>query len=226
LPKPHLLYVADPMCSWCWGFSPVIDAIRARFGDALPIRLILGGLRPGTTEAMHEKAKRATREHWEHVHEASGQPFDFGFFAREGFVYDTEPASRAVVVARRSGLGLEDLKAVHRAFYAENRDVTQAEVLAEIAATIGLDRKGFLAAFGSDGAREETWTDFAIAQKAGIRGFPTLLGGVAEEGEYAIVTQGFQPAERILPVLERWFEATRQGDATGTARSADPAAPH
>ncbi len=75
---------------------------------------------------------------------------------------------------------------------------------------------GFLAAFGSDGAREETWTDFAIAQKAGIRGFPTLLGGVAEEGAYGIVTQGFQPAERILPVLERWLAATRQDDATGT----------
>jgi putative protein-disulfide isomerase len=216
MPRPHLIYLADPMCSWCWGFSPVVDAIRARFGDALPIRLILGGLRPGTTEPMHEKAKRSTREHWEHVHQASGQPFDFGFFAREDFVYDTEPASRAVVVARRSGLGLACLEAVHRAFYAENRDVTQVEVLAEIAAAIGLDREGFLAAFGSDGAREETWTDFAIAQKAGIRGFPTLLGGVAEEGEYGIVTQGFQPAQRILPVLERWLEATRQGDATGT----------
>jgi putative protein-disulfide isomerase len=216
MPHPHLIYLADPMCSWCWGFSPVVDAIRARFGDALPIRLILGGLRPGTTEPMHEKAKRSTREHWEHVHQASGQPFDFGFLAREDFVYDTEPASRAVVVARRSGLGLACLKAVHRAFYAENRDVTRAEVLAEVAAAIGLDREGFLAAFGSDGAREETWTDFAIAQKAGIRGFPTLLGGVAEEGAYGIVTQGFQPAERILPVLERWLAATRQDDATGT----------
>src|SRR5215212_11330318 len=140
MPHPHLIYIADPMCSWCWGFSPVIDAIRARFGDALPIRLILGGLRPGTTEPMHEKAKRTTREHWEHVREASGQPFDFAFFDREGFVYDTEPASRAVVVARRSAWGLAMLRAVHRAFYAQNRDVTRAEVLADVAAEVGLDR--------------------------------------------------------------------------------------
>ncbi len=33
MPHPHLVYVADPMCSWCWGFSPVIDAIRERFGS-------------------------------------------------------------------------------------------------------------------------------------------------------------------------------------------------
>jgi putative protein-disulfide isomerase len=208
MPHPHLIYIADPMCSWCWGFSPVIDAIRDRFGAALPIRLVLGGLRPGTTAPMHEKAKRTTREHWEHVREASGQPFDFAFFDREGFVYDTEPASRAVVVARRSARGLEMLPAVHRAFYAHNRDVTQADVLGDVAAEVGLDRESFLDAFGSEAAREETWTDFAIAQKAGITGFPTLLGGAADGGEYGIVTHGFQPAQRILPILERWLELT------------------
>jgi putative protein-disulfide isomerase len=213
MPHPHLVYVADPMCSWCWGFSPVIDAIRARFGERLPIRLILGGLRPGTTEPMHERAKRTTREHWEHVHEASGQPFDFAFFEREGFVYDTEPSSRAVVVARRGGmgLGLDYLKAAQRAFYAENRDVTQAAVLGEIAREVGLDPQDFLEAFGSEDARQETWTDFAIAQRAGIRGFPTLLGGAAEGGEYGIVTQGFQLAERIMPVLDRWLDLIERG---------------
>jgi putative protein-disulfide isomerase len=83
----------------------VIEAVRHRFGDALPIRLMMGGLRPGTTKPLDEVGRRTIREHWEHVHEASGQPFDFRFFERERFVYDTEPASRAVVVVRRSGAG-------------------------------------------------------------------------------------------------------------------------
>ena len=207
--QPHLIYVADPMCSWCWGFSPVIDAVRQRFGEGLPVRLILGGLRPGTTEPLDEPSKRTIREHWEHVREASGQPFDFAFFDRKGFVYDTEPASRAVVVARRGGpdAALSGLEAVQRAFYAENRDVTDAEVLAGIAAAeLGIDRSYFLAAFGSEEAQRETWTDFAIAQKAGIRGFPTLLAGAAEGEPYGIVTQGFQPAERILAIVEHWLE--------------------
>ena len=59
----NLIYVADPMCSWRWGFSPVIDAIRRRFGDALPIRLIMGGLRPGTTKPLDDAGKRTIREH-------------------------------------------------------------------------------------------------------------------------------------------------------------------
>ena len=41
---PHLIYFTDPMCSWCYGFSPVIDEIRRAYGDALPIRVVMGGL--------------------------------------------------------------------------------------------------------------------------------------------------------------------------------------
>ena len=33
----HFLYVADPMCSWCWGFSPVIDKIDETFGETAPV---------------------------------------------------------------------------------------------------------------------------------------------------------------------------------------------
>lgn len=212
---PHLIYIADPMCSWCWGFAPVIDAVSSRFGDDLPIRLIMGGLRPGTIEPMNEAAKRSTRAHWEHVHEASGQPFDMAFFNREGFVYDTEPAARAVVVVRRGGTGpaLAYLKAVQHAFYAENRDVTDPDILADVANETGLGRDGFPDAIRSEGARQETWTDFAIAQKAGITGFPTLLAAPRQGAEYGIVTQGYQPPEQIVPVLDRWLEAVRAAPA-------------
>ncbi len=174
----------------------------------MSIRLMMGGLRPGTTKLLDEAGKRTIRAHWEHVHEASGQPFNMRFFDRDGFVYDTEPASKAVVVARRSGMeqALAYLRLVHAAFYAENRDVTNADVLANLAAEIGLDREEFVKAIQSEEAKQETWADFAIAQRAGITGFPTLLAGLGDAAEYAIVTQGYQPADRIVPVLERWLQ--------------------
>lgn len=222
---PNLIYIADPMCSWCWGFSPVIDEIRARFGAALPIRLVIGGLRPGTVKPMDEKARHTTREHWEHVQEASHQPFDFAFFERENFVYDTEPAAKAVIVARRKSMetALDLLKDLHRDFYAHNRDVTDEAVLASVAGTHGLERAAFLEAFRSSEVRDETWQDFAISQQAGIRGFPSLLAGMGEGNEYSVVTLGYQPAERILPPLERWMEMIgRSDDGGGPAQPPPP----
>jgi len=47
-----LWYFADPMCSWCWGFTPAIGAIKESYSDRLKIALMLGGLRPGTTERL------------------------------------------------------------------------------------------------------------------------------------------------------------------------------
>ena len=209
---PHLVYFADPMCSWCWGFSPVIEVITERFGSALPIQLVLGGLRPGTTKPMDAHDSEDVRSHWQHVHDASGQPFDFGFFDRDRFVYDTEPACRAVVVMRRRGMetGLAALRRIHAAFYAENRDVTDADTLATLAAELGLDAEAFRAEFAAEAATRETWSDFAVAQNAGVRGFPTMIAATGEDNGYALVTHGFQPAAHIVPALERWLAPARR----------------
>lgn len=221
MPGPHLVYFADPMCSWCWGFSTVVEAVRGRFGPDLPIWLILGGLRPNTVEPLTEAAKREIREHWEHVQEASGRPFDWTFFDREGFVYDTEPASRAVVAARRAGTdaALDFLTRAHAAFYAHNHDVTDEEVLADLGAEAGHNRATFLESLRSEEVRQETWSDFAIAQRAGIRGFPCLLAAVGGRSDYGLVTNGFQSAERILPALERWLAAARSPGETAAGRA-------
>src|SRR3982751_1614700 len=96
---PHLIYFSDPMCSWCYGFSPVIEEIRRGFGRALPIRVVMGGLRPGTTTPMTEEAKLEIGDHWTHVQEATGLPFNGAGMSAQGFAYDTDPAARAVVVA-------------------------------------------------------------------------------------------------------------------------------
>ncbi|MDB5476452.1 MAG: dithiol-disulfide isomerase [Phenylobacterium sp.] len=205
--EPHLIYFADPMCSWCYGFSPVIEEIRKAFGRGLPVRTIMGGLRPGTEEPMTAAAKREVIGHWTHVAEATGLPFDAHALDREGFRYDTDPAARAVVVVRHESeeLAVSYLARAQRAFYAEGRDVTSGEVLADVAAELGLDRAGFLEQWGSEEAKQETWRDYAISQRAGATAFPTLVGGPNEAGVYGVVTRGYAPAEQVAGVLKDWI---------------------
>jgi putative protein-disulfide isomerase len=205
MPSRHLLYIADPMCSWCWGFSPVIESVRDHFGKELPMRLLLGGLRPGTTEPMGTGMKTEIKGHWKHVQQATGQPFDLNFFDREGFVYDTEPAAHAVVTVRRleSDLVFEFLKRVQEAFYARNRNVANSDVLAEIAEASGLDREAFAAEFETEEAVRDTWRDFETSRRLGVTGFPTLLAG-SEESGYEIITAGYRPWEEMKEMIEEW----------------------
>ena len=199
----ELLYIADPMCSWCWGFSPVIDAVRDHFKTQLPMRILMGGLRPGTTEPMGDGMKTDISGHWKHVQQATGQPFDLAFFDREGFVYDTEPASRGVVAVRRlePDLVFDYLKRVQEAFYAMNRDVTDSEVLAEVAVESGLNREAFRAEFDTEETIRETWKDFELSRRMGVTGFPTLLGGSNDRG-YEVITAGYRPGGEVKKTIE------------------------
>jgi len=126
----------------------------------------------------------------------------------DGFVYDTDPAARAVVIVRREDpeLAVAFLGRVQRAFYAEARDVTQGETLADLASEMGLDGARFLQQWESEDAKQETWRDYAISQRAGVTGFPTLVAGPNEEGVFGVVTRGYAPPEQVVGVLKDWIE--------------------
>ncbi|MEL7543118.1 MAG: DsbA family protein [Pseudomonadota bacterium] len=199
----HLIYVADPMCSWCWGFAPVMTRVLDAYGSRATLHMIMGGLRPGTTHAMDAEQKSFIRGHWENVAARSGQLFDYSLFERDDFIYDTEPACRAVVTARNLDhrLAYAMMHAIQKAFYAEARDVTDADELMSLAGTVGLNTGIFRTAFESEDARAYTAQDFATTQQAGVPGFPTLLLG---DGGSALnlVSNGYQAFEPIAARLE------------------------
>jgi len=203
----QIVYVADPMCSWCWGFAPVIAAIDDAFGEAAPVRLVVGGLRAGETRAMDEKSKAYVRHHWEQVHEATGQPFAFDFFERDGFVYDTEPSCRAAVAVRNLApdTTMDYFRAVQRGFYAEGLDVTRGDTLAGIATANGVAAAVFEGVFAAPEIAAATQADFELAQALGVTGFPAVV--LKDDAGYAFLTIGYQPFEALKPYLELWMRA-------------------
>lgn len=104
----EIIYVGDPMCSWCWGISPALNQLKSTAeANGIPYRIVLGGLRPGGGDAWNEDFRNFLKHHWEEVNQRSGQPFGESLFDLEQFDYDTEPACRAVVAARQLAPELE-----------------------------------------------------------------------------------------------------------------------
>jgi putative protein-disulfide isomerase len=203
---PLLWYFADPMCSWCWGFSPAIEALRDEYRERMKIALVLGGLRPGVTTPMTAANREEILHHWRQVHARTGQPFRFENALPEGFVYDTEPASRAVVTLGGidPALIFPLFRAIQSAFYAEGRDVTQTGVLAELAAGLGVDKPAFLQAFDSDAARARTQAHFRQARQAGVRGFPALI--LQQDAQLHSVSNGCLPLETGRAAIDRYLQ--------------------
>jgi putative protein-disulfide isomerase len=206
--QARLIYVMDPMCSWCWGFAPVLAALaeQAQAGG-VPMDLVVGGLRQ--EQAALEPAGRVRiLAHWQAVNASTGQLFNFNDGLPEGLVYHTEPACRALVTARQLDATKvwPLLELIQQAFYCEGRDVTRASVLRELAEVAGLPRGEFAEAFDSAQAQAATQADFNWVQDLGISGFPTLLA--ERNGQLALLTNGYQSLEQLQPLLARWLERT------------------
>ncbi|MCZ6504367.1 MAG: DsbA family protein, partial [Actinobacteria bacterium] len=74
-----LIYVGDPMCSWCWGFAPEIESLA----DEYPVEVVVGGLRPGpSAQPLDDRMAASLRHHWVEVSERTNQPFDTAFLGR------------------------------------------------------------------------------------------------------------------------------------------------
>jgi len=205
--KPtRLIYLMDPMCSWCWGFAPVFDALAARAAAAVvPVHLVAGGLRAGEQRPIDAAMRDYILGHWREVEKRSGQPFNFSGVLGEGFVYDTLPACRALVAGRMldSKRTWPLVLRMQRAFYVQGQDIVKPQVLVDLAEEVGFRRSAFAESYDSDETGQALLDDFAFAQSLGISGFPTLLG--EHGGSLALLTNGWQPLQALAPLLSRWL---------------------
>ena len=209
--RPELLYFVDPMCSWCWGFSPVIAQISERFGDALPIRVLLGGLAIGVDRPLSKSAKQEIATHWEHVRELTGQQFDHEFFEREDFVYNSELPCQAVAAIRNANLdSLHFLAKLQESFYKYNQDITQDVVLYDVAMASGFEPQSFMAQLHASATVEDTRKDFELTKKLGIQGFPALLG--MADGRIELLTMGYEGYEPLAQKIEGWQDAVENAE--------------
>lgn len=202
LDVPHLIYVMDPMCSWCYGFAPEMKKLRKAQQGKLKFKLVMGGLRPGTTEPMDAAMRATIRKHWQQVAQATQQPFDLNLLERTDFVYDTEPACRAVVTVRylKPEAEMEMAETIQTAFYASNCDVTKPEVLAVIATQFDIAEEAFLEKFNSELMREKTQQDFLIARRLQADAFPSvyLLNG----HDISLLNRGYRLYEAVNSRLQ------------------------
>ncbi|GAA6131635.1 DsbA family protein [Halopseudomonas sabulinigri] len=205
----RLIYVMDPMCSWCWGFAPVIDAIVAAYPQ-LPLRLVAGGLRANHGAPLDEHTRSVLAEHWQAVAQDSGQPVGDPQNLPATFVYDTEPACRALVVAREldPARAWSFVRTLQQAFYLDTEEITHAAVLMRLAEAAGYSVAAFSELFDQQAMREATVADVRWVADLGMAGLPILLA--ERDGQLALLANGYQTPEQVLPLLARWIAAGEQ----------------
>lgn len=183
----HLAYIVDPMCSWCFGFDPVLSAEVAR--RELRVELVMGGLAPDNHEPMPAEMQTYVQRAWHAVTERTGVEFNHEFWEHNTPRRSTYPSCRAVIAAGwlasdattphgnplwlREAPG-EMLHAIQRAYYREARNPSDLSTLVECAVEIGLDADAFEERLLAPEVELELQAHFARRERWGVSSYPSL----------------------------------------------------
>jgi putative protein-disulfide isomerase len=180
-----LHYIHDPLCGWCYGTSPLVQAARS----VLPVQAHGGGMMAGAKrQRITPQLRRYVMPHDQRIARASGQPFGERYFdgllRDETAVFDSEPPTTAVMAADAvAGRGLDLLARVQKAHYVEGQRIADFSVLRDLAVETGLDGAAFEHAFRRlEGAATQAHMaqSRALLTQVGGQGFPTLVLQIGE----------------------------------------------
>jgi predicted DsbA family dithiol-disulfide isomerase len=206
-PVVQIDIVSDVMCPWCIvGFRQLEQAL-AHVGIGAYVRWHPFELNPGMppegqnlTEHIAEKygstAEQSAQNRAHLVGLGKQLGIDFVFSA-DSRIVNTFAAHQLLGWAESQNLQHPLKMALFHAHFTQARDVSQLEVLADVAAEVGLDRAAALEILTSGRLAEETRERQAFWTSRGISGVPSMVF----DGRYLLT--GAQGAQTYAEVLQK-----------------------
>lgn len=173
-----LIYVHDPMCSWCFGFSKVYQQLTEQLPGNVALIRLLGGLAPDTDEIMPESTRQMVQQNWRRIEQhIPGVEFNYDFWTKCQPRRATYPACRAVIAAREQGneYDISMTRQIQQAYYRQARNPSDNETLIELAGELGLDQERFSVQLVAEHTQQRLLDEIANTRAIGVSGFPSLV---------------------------------------------------
>lgn len=173
-----LHYVYDPLCGWCYGAAPLLEA-AARI-PGLKIALHAGGLWLGERrQPMGTALRDYVRPHDERIQALTGQPFGQNYFdellLKDGLLLDSEPPIRAILaVSALGGDGLAMLHRIQQSHYLDGQWVGALAHLTALALEQGITAAAFEQAYQNVNLSAHLTESQGWLRRLGGQGYPTL----------------------------------------------------
>ena len=208
--RPTILYVMDPLCGWCFGFSPVVMSLYESYRDRYDFKVVPGGMITGARVEPVAAMAGYILKAYTRVEEMSGVKFGQPYLdmLRAGTeISNSVPPCQALHVLQelQPGRGVEHAHQLQRALFMDGYSWNDRETYVHLARLFDLNPDRFLERWESQEAQYSTVQDFQWVQAAGITGFPCL---VYQKGDqYLLIASGFQPQEAVEATIKRIEES-------------------
>lgn len=174
-----------------------IDAVAERFGRAVRRRPILLGAVFKHTGSQPLPSVPLKGPYSRHDLERTARFLALPYRLPDAFPISTHRAARAFywLEAQDAGLARRFTQQVLRAYFIDNRDISQEEVLTACAATLGVDAAALGEAMAAEAMKTRLRTECDAALARGVFGSPFVI----------IDDEPFWGVDR-LPQIELWLE--------------------
>ncbi|MFT4737136.1 MAG: putative protein-disulfide isomerase [Cyclobacteriaceae bacterium] len=205
--KDQILYIFDPLCGWCYGFSQTIYDFYKAHSENLDFVPIVGGMvtgdRIGPAAKMYDYISGAIPR----LEQTTGckvtQTYLEVILSSQEVIMNSEPPCRAVVAFRsiKPDQSMTFVKALQYAHYGLGRDYNLDSTYASLLAQFDVSEQAFFSAYESKEILDITVNEFDWVQKAGVRGFPATV--LKQGDQYTMLASGYTSIEQLNSTLQK-----------------------
>lgn len=205
---PELLYIQDPLCSWCYGMSPVISRVQQEFAGRVEVSVLCSGMVKSEEAAPIAETWPEMQNRLYQVESVTGVPVGRPFWqlGESGqYIFDSEPPSRAIVTFRQltqdPARAVAFAHAVQAALFRDGKDLNEVTTYVPLLAPFGVNVGDFARRWAAPETVRATQQEFAVVARIGVDGLPTVVARIGEQGY--MLARGYQPYAQLRAGLEQ-----------------------
>jgi putative protein-disulfide isomerase len=178
--KDKLIYITDALCSWCYGFIPVMEEVHKKWKKQLDFVVMSGGMFAGSNEGPVGKVASGLGDEVKEVAKKTGAKFGDTFIkdilGNGKSKFTSVPAGWAMTVFKKQfpHKQLEFMHALQRGIFHDGIEPSDVAGLAALAVPFGADADAFAKSMKKSKTMDETEDEFFSVSELGVEGFPTL----------------------------------------------------
>ena len=205
--KDQILYLFDPLCGWCYGFSDTLLSFYQAKKDQYDFVTIPGGMVTGARVGPISQMEDYINKSYPQVEKMTGikfgESYTEGLLRSKNTELNSEPPSRALIAFREfyPGRSVEFAHALQHSHYHEGNDYNDESVYESLARSFDIDVKAFVEHYHHTETKQKVQEAFKWVKAAGIQGFPSL---VLHSGEnYYMLSHGYSDQPTLESTLKK-----------------------
>lgn len=204
--KDTVIYVFDPMCGWCYGFSEIIKQAATEYQSDFDFQIISGGMVVGEREGPIGDFADYILGAYKRVEEYSGQTFGEPYLAqlRTKELYSSSVIPSIALEVFKSyfpDMAINFAHEMQRAYFYDGLDLRLDEVYLELIKPYGIPEEEFLQRLHSLEYKNLALAGFQQSAHLGVSGYPAVLA--IHSGKYYSLANGFTPYQNLKEVFQK-----------------------